>query len=190
MHPHKYHELWQDNEVLQSIHLGWQRHLAVDDLFHSSDYFLQKSRKISEDIRNLKLDNINLKPFMVGHIGLELILDTLLIKNKIIDSKAFYNHLETCQVNDIEQFIYLNGIADAAEFRTFYQRFKEVKYLLSYKSNESIVYALNRIQYRLSGSFLNEKDTIILQDAIAECMNYIELDYLTVFEEIEWRLKK
>lgn len=189
LHPHKHEDLWKNSEVLSSINFGWQRHLAVDDLFHSSDYFMKYSRKISEDIRNLKLDNVHLKPFMVGHIGLELILDTLLIKNKIVDAQVFYNHLEACQVDDIEQFIQLNGIANAAEFRTFYQRFKDVQYLLSYKSNESIVYALNRIQYRLSGSFLNEKDTIILQDAIAECMNYIELDYLTVFEEIEWRLK-
>ena len=190
MHPHKHEDLWKNSEVLSSIYSGWQKHLAVDDLFHSSDYFLKYSRKISEDIRNLKLDNTHLKPFMVGHIGLELILDTLLIKNKIIDAKVFYKHLENCQVNDIEQFIYLNGISDAAEFRAFYQRFKDVQYLLSYKSNESIVYELNRIQYRLSGSFLNEKDTIILQDAIANSMNYIEQNYLTVFEEIEWRLKK
>jgi hypothetical protein len=190
MHPHKHSDRWQNNEVLQSIHEGWQRHLAVDELFHSSDYFIEKSRKISEDIRKLPLDNVHLKPFMVGHIGLELILDTLLIKNKIIEPILFYEHLERCQVDDIEQFILLNNIADAAQFRTFYHRFNEVRYLLSYKSNESIVYALNRIQYRLSAAFLNEKDTFILQDAIADCMNYVELDYLTVFEEIEWRLIK
>lgn len=189
MHPKKMEAEWAKNPIFQSIYNGWLKHLLIDEYFHNSDFFIQESHKISEKIRSLDLENKHLKPFMVGHIGLELILDTLLITENKIDPHQFYKHLSACKANDIEEFISLNGITSAQEFHTFFQRFQETQYLLSYKNNESIVYALNRIQFRLSGEFLSEKDTRILQQAIADCMDKLKLNYLQIFEEIEWKLK-
>ncbi len=189
LHPKKHEAEILRNEKLQSIYEGWKKHLWVDDLFHSSEFFLSESHAISNNIRSLPLENKHLKPFMVGHIGLELILDTLLIRNNKLDPAQFYTHLGNCNILDIEEFIRINGIEQAHEFGAFYDRFKQIQYLLSYKNNESIVYALNRIQFRLSGEFLSEQDTRILQTAIAQCMDSLELNYLSIFEEIEWKIK-
>jgi hypothetical protein len=59
---------------------------------------------------------------------------------------------------------------------------------LSYQSNESIVYALNRIQYRLTRQFFTETDVRLIHINIAELMDIVEQDYLFIFDEIEAHL--
>ncbi len=188
VHPHKYIELYKDNPHFQSIYKGWERHLSVDYYFHESAFFIQKSSLITERMRSIPFEHNKIKPFMIGHIGLELMLDTLLLIRKKIDGQRFYEQFEKCDLNTVVKFLSINGITDADTFRHFYERFCEVKYLLSYQSNESIVYALNRIQYRLNQQYFTENDVRQLHHHIADLMDNVELDYLTIFDEIQAHL--
>lgn len=188
VHPHKHLAEYENNPIYQSIYRGWERHLAVDHLFHESPFFLEKSNLITERMRTIPFENNKVKPFMIGHIGLELMLDTLLIKNNKIQATEFYKQLEKCDINEIVKFLEINGIEDASSFKTFYERFNTIQYLLSYQSNESIVYALNRIQYRLNQQFFTENDVRLLHHHIADLMDIVEHDYLYIFEDIEAHL--
>lgn len=188
LHPYKQPELVEHNPIHQSILKGWNRHLEVDHYFHEASYFLEKSHLITLEMRNIAFENNKVKPFMIGHVGLEIMLDTLLLKHKNVDGIVFYEKLEKCDIKQIINFLELYGIQNAEEFNRFYARFCESKYLLSYQSNESIVYALNRIQYRLSNQFFTEKDTRLMHKHIAELMDAVEKDYLIIFEEIEAHL--
>lgn len=188
VHPHKHIDDYAQSPIFQSIYKGWEQHLAVDHFFHEAPYFLEKSAMITERMRSIPFENNKVKPFMIGHIGLELMLDTLLIKNNNIDPNQFYNSLEACNINEIIGFLNVNEIPDAQSFEAFYARFCEVQYLLSYKSNESIVYALNRIQYRLTREFFTENDVRLLHHHTAELMDIVEKDYLSIFEDIQAHL--
>lgn len=188
LHPFKHAELFADNPAHRSILKGWNRHLAVDHYFHEAAYFIEKSHFITLEMRSIPFENNKVKPFMIGHVGLEIMLDTLLLKHQKVRGIGFYEHLEQCDIHQIIKFLELNGIDHAEEFTRFYNRFCESKYLLSYQSNESIVYALNRIQYRLSNQYFTENDTRLMHKHIAELMDSIEKDYLIIFEEIEAHL--
>jgi len=188
VHPHKHANEYAQNPIFQSIYKGWERHLAVDHYFHEAPFFISKSALITERMRSLPFENNKVKPFMIGHIGLELILDTLLIKNKNIDPLQFYSLLEACDTENIIAFLTINEIIDAQSFEAFYKRFCEVQYLLSYKSNESIVYALNRIQFRITGEFFTENDVRLLHHHMSELMDIVEKDYLSIFEDIQAHL--
>ena len=157
-------------------------------IFLSCIVFLENSRFISKRMRLIPFENNKVKPFMIGHVGLELILDTLLIKNNSIDANSFYKQLAACDPEIIIEFLKINEIEDAEAFTTFYERFCSIQYLLSYKSNESIVYALNRIQYRLTQQFFTENDTRLMHHHIADLMDIVEHNYLTIFEEIALHL--
>ena len=52
---------------------------------------------------------------MIGHVGLELILDTLLIKNNSIDANSFYKQLAACDPEIIIEFLKINEIEDAED---------------------------------------------------------------------------
>lgn len=185
IHPQKHLESYTNNPHLLSIYKGWQRHLHIDHHFHESEYFNKNSHLITERIRTIPLENKVVKPFMLGHIGLELVLDTLLIKNNKLEVDSFYEKLNACNLDHIIDFLEINEVSNAVAFREFYNRFCEVKYLMSYKSNESIVYALNRIQYRITGQYFTENDTRLMHHHIAELMDIIEHDYLSIFEELQ-----
>lgn len=184
IHPHKHIDKYEQSSLLLSIYKGWQRHIQLDHYFHESAFFLKYSHLITERIRTIPLENKVVKPFMIGHIGLELMLDTLLIKNKKIEPEIFYAKLNACDLGIIVQFLEINEIANAESFNEFYERFCSIKYLLSYQSNESIVYALNRIQYRITKQYFTENDTRLLHHHIAELMDIIEHDYLTIFDQL------
>ena len=188
VHPFKHESAYSTDSRLQSIYKGWERHLAVDHYFHENNYFIENSRFISKRMRLIPFENNKVKPFMIGHVGLELILDTLLIKNNSIDANSFYKQLAACDPEIIIEFLKINEIEDAEAFTTFYERFCSIQYLLSYKSNESIVYALNRIQYRLTQQFFTENDTRLMHHHIADLMDIVEHNYLTIFEEIALHL--
>lgn len=188
IHPHKNEHQYQDNPQLKSIYNGWKRHLEVDHFFHEADYFIHKSGLITERMRTISFENNKVKPFMIGHIGLELMLDTLLIKNKKIEALNFYKMMKKCNLSHIYKFLSINGIEDEESFGEFYERFCEVQYLLSYQSNESIVYALNRIQYRLNKQYFTENDVRTMRHHIAELMDVVEQDYLYIFDQIDAHL--
>ncbi len=185
IHPHKYLDAYTSNPNHLSIYKGWQQHLKIDHYFHESSFFIEKSHFITLKMREIPFDNKLVKPFMIGHVGLELILDTLLLIHKKVDGLKYYEQLERCDIHQIISFLEINEIPNASEFELFYRRFCEIKYLLSYQSNESIVYALNRIQYRLSKVFLSERDTELMNASMAELMSILEKDYLTIFEELQ-----
>lgn len=188
MHPHKHLAAYENNPIFQSIYKGWERHLSVDHFFHESPYFIEKSSMITERMRSIPFENNKVKPFMIGHIGLELMLDTLLIKNQNIEAIHFYAQLHKCDIQQIINFLEINGIEHPETFRNFYERFCTIQYLLSYQSNESIVYALNRIQYRLNQQFFTENDVRLLHHHVADLMDIVEHDYLSIFEDIQSHL--
>jgi hypothetical protein len=188
--PEKYAHRWESNEKLRGIYEGWARHMQVDQLFHDSDFFKRESGIITSHIRSLPLETKGIKPFMVGHIGLELMLDTLLIQSERIKPIDFYKTLNACELPHIEGFLVGNEIEEAQSFFGFYERFCSVQYLLNYENQDSIVYALNRIQYRLSGSYFSEHDNLALKNAFSYLLPNLEERYLSIFEEIELKLNE
>jgi hypothetical protein len=185
VHPSKFEKEYAENPHLQSIYQGWLQHLRVDHYFHESSFFTEKSHLITTRMRTIPFENTKVKPFMIGHVGLEIMLDTLLIKNKNLDASIFYSHLGSCDMSHIIRFLEINEIENAAAFQHFYERFCEFQYLLSYQNNESIVYALNRIQFRLTQQYLSDKDVTLMNKEMAAIMELVEQDYLFIFEEIE-----
>jgi hypothetical protein len=186
--PHKNIDRLSDSPEFQSILTGWNRHLQVDKLFHEASYFIAESGKIAEKIRKLGLKDPSIKPFMLGHIGLELMLDTLLIQHNKISVNDFYSHLNACDPRIIEEFLKANNIEEPHTFKSFYERFCQVQYLLNYENNESVVYALNRIQYRLTGRYFSDSDAELLRSTFSEFISDIASHDFIIFNEIEKQL--
>ncbi|HVV55345.1 MAG TPA: hypothetical protein VHC47_08475, partial [Mucilaginibacter sp.] len=92
LHPEKLHH---SDSPINDIIAGWQKHLEVDRHFHSSEFFITRSH----DLKLLLAPAIAgspVKPFFLGHIALELVLDSLLLKTGKISADEFYSHLDSC----------------------------------------------------------------------------------------------
>ncbi len=189
IHPHKNHIKWQHSANLLSIEKGWNRHLAVDFLFHESDYFKSKTDYIKEKISTVPFENQKVRPYMLAHIGLELILDTLLVQDRLVSIPSFYKNLQNIDNQELISFLSLNGIMEAADFIPFYERFNTVQYLNNYQGNESIVYALNRINQKLTGTLFDDQSFEALKVLMIEIMKEIAQDYISIFDHIQKNIK-
>ena len=145
LHPEK---LTHTDERISSIIKGWNKHLEVDRYFHSSNFFINHSHELKK-ILAPSTQGSAVKPFFLGHIGLELLLDNLLITEKKISVDDFYGHLQGCREDVIKEFLRFARLKDSTIFFKFYENFKESRYLHSYAEMKQIAYALKRICMRV-----------------------------------------
>ena len=145
LHPEK---LSHPNPEVNSIIAGWNKHLQVDKYFHSSQFFLHHSHTL-KNLLTPAITGSPVKPFFLGHIAIELILDNLLLTAGIISVDDFYSHLDNCNLETINEFLKFSGMKNPAIFAKFYDGFKKSRYLRTYKDLTQITYALKRICMRV-----------------------------------------
>mgnify|MGYP003582831663 CR=1 FL=1 len=186
VHPEKHVELFEKNG-LATLLQGWKRHLEVDLVFHSSDFFNTKTQELKQLLIPILTDS-PVRPSFLAHIGVELLLDHLLIEHHKISINSFYDHLEAVKDADLTDFIQQCGIDDTELFFKFFNSFKSSRYLLSYQKLENISYALQRICMRLWEHPFTEKNTYDLTSVLEFYKIQLEVDFMVIFDEIEIRL--
>lgn len=187
-YPQKNEDLFTADPLLNSILIGWKRHLKVDILFHSSDFFSRHTANLKQVLLPILVDS-PVRPSFLAHIGVELLLDHLLIEDRKIDINSFYAHLNNVDEHALTNFIEKCGGADTEHFFKFLNSFRSSRYLLSYQKLENISYALQRICMRLWTHPFHEETVTLLTEKLMLYKEELEKDYLTIFEEIEMKLK-
>lgn len=187
LYPQKNEALFICDVQLNSILIGWKRHLQVDQIFHSSDFFLQQMAKLKQLLLPILKDS-PVRPSFLSHIGVELLLDHLLVINNQIDINSFYEHLQNIEDDTLNTFLHNCGSIETHQFFKFFNGFKSSRYLLSYQKLENISYALQRICMRLWSHPFSEETLILLTQQLDIYKISLEKDYLSIFSEIEKKL--
>ncbi|MBK0382967.1 hypothetical protein I5M32_08340 [Pedobacter sp. SD-b] len=186
IYPEKNSSLFKDEDQ-KSLLKGWKRHLKVDQLFHGSTFFLHHQHQIKLLIRNA-IAGSPVKPFFLGHISLELMLDSLLLTEDLINAQHFYGLINEVNEETLKQFIYQNGIGDTDRFFHFFNIFKKEKYLFSYTNPEKITYALERICKRLWKDPFTEEQKNTLTKSLILYKSKLSEEFLHIFELIDSQL--
>jgi hypothetical protein len=185
LHPEK---LKHTNNDINAIITGWNKHLEVDRYFHSSGFFINHSHQLKMLLLPA-VEGSPVKPFFLGHIALELILDNLLLTTHKITADSFYDHLEGCDNRTIAEFLTFAGLKDTAAFSKFYEGFKKSRYLFSYAETQQITYALRRICMRVwKDPFTPENEVEINGILMAYRGNLLE-NFMSIFDEIDFKLQ-
>ncbi|WP_406825716.1 hypothetical protein [Pedobacter sp. KACC 23697] len=187
LYPQKNEFLFKGNSDEENLLLGWKRHLAVDLLFHSSNFFLEKTTELKQLIKPI-VENTPVRPSFLAHIGLELLLDHLLVEHNLIQVKDFYEKLSAVKKESLSDFLTHCNLKNPEIFFNFLEKFISSKYLLSYQKLENISYALNRICMRLWPETLDEKQLQQLTLALGIFKTVLEKDFMDIFREIEEKL--
>lgn len=184
LNPHRQDTLFSSNPNHQSLLKGWRKHIEVDRLFHSSDFFREQTAILKQMILPA-VSSGPVKPFFLAHIALELVLDHLLITTGKINVNKFYDQLSKANTEDLQSFLLLAGIADIQLFEKFLTGYISSKYLLSYQKTENITYALNRICMRLWPDPFSEAQLIALTSTIRAYIKTLDEDFLLIFNQME-----
>jgi acyl carrier protein phosphodiesterase len=187
LYPQKKPELFNADKNLKQILEGWKRHLEVDQIFHSSDFFIQEMAKLKQLLLPI-LTESPVRPSFLAHIGVELLLDHLLVINGKININAFYDHLNEVEDQALKLFLTTSGAENTEPFFKFLNSFKSSKYLLSYQKLENISYALQRICMRLWAHPFTEENVLQLTQQLEIYKASLAKNYQNIFEEISGKL--
>ena len=189
LNPQKDEYLFTDVPAYDALLTGWKRHLEVDRIFHSSAFFIEQTAVLKQLILPV-LSEGPVKPFFLAHIGLELILDHLLLTQNQVKTERFYEQLTTANTDHLAGFLRLAGLRDQPKFDKFLDGYISSRYLFSYEKMENITYALNRICMRLWKNPFTEEQQLLLTLKLEEYKKSIENNFFSIFEEIDTVLNK
>jgi hypothetical protein len=186
LHPEK---LQHPNPAVNCIIKGWNKHLEVDKYFHSSGFFLHHSHQLKNQLTPV-ITGSPVKPFFLGHIALELILDNLLITTHKLTVKYFYDHLANCETEIIQEFLAFAGLNDTTKFFRFFESFKKEGYLHSYAKTPQIAYALKRICMRVWQNPFTPQQESNMNEVLSAYRQFILDDFMVIFDEIDTKLSQ
>ncbi|WP_449438899.1 ACP phosphodiesterase [Pedobacter steynii] len=187
LYPLKEKHLFESVANENSILKGWGRHIAVDAVFHSSEFFKSNTTSLKQIILPV-LENSPVKPFFLAHIGLELVLDHLLTIHGMVNINTFYEQLSEADTKALDSFLKKSGVADTTIFFKFLNSFISSRYLFSYQKIENISYALNRICMRLWDGPFTEPQLALLTEKLSIFKTNLEENYMSIFNNIELHL--
>lgn len=185
LHPEK---LQHPDPHISAIICGWQKHLEVDRYFHSSDFFLTNSHQLKKLLAPT-IEGSPVKPFFLGHIAIELILDNLLLTTDKVTADDFYAHLVACNNETIHAFLTFAGLNNTETFFSFYEKFKINRYLESYVDTQQIAYALKRICMRIWNDPFTPEQEGKMNWVLSGYRDKIVGDFMRIFDEIGIKLK-
>lgn len=162
---------------------GWNKHLLVDKLFHSSSFFNEQTSILKPLIKPIVIGT-QIRPSFLAHISLELVLDHLLLENKTVDVGQFYSALANIDFAVLKSFLRKSKLSETDQFFNFYNKFLEHSYLTSYSKLESVAYALNQICLRLWPICLNDRQQEELTQMLSLYKSQIKDSYKSIFDEI------
>ena len=181
--PEKHPSKFNSNPALQSLLKGWELHLKVDKVFHSSDIFKSETASLRKKLVPV-FTRLPIRPFFLAHVGYELTLDSLLLQNNLLKTEGFYNHLAVCSPDDITDFLGLAGIENPKTFLKFLNSFIDSKYLNSYSKAKSIVFAIDQIGRKVWTTPFNEQEKSQATTVFKELKEDLNPRFLTIFKEV------
>jgi hypothetical protein len=184
IHPEK---LQHSDPAINDIIKGWQKHLEVDRYFHSSEFFITRSHELKLLLKPAIVGS-PVKPFFLGHIAIELILDNLLLTTGKVSVNDFYAHLSSCNNEIIREFLNFAGLQDTDRFFRFYEKFKSSRYLETYVETQQIAYALKRICMRVWDDPFTPEQEEDMTGIITAYREDIYDNFMLIFDEISDKL--
>ena len=184
LHPEK---LEHTDTNINAIITGWNKHLDVDRYFHSSDFFLHHSHELKLLLAPV-IEGSPVKPFFLGHIGLELTLDNLLLTTQKLSVQDFYDNLEGCKPEIIAEFLSFAGLKDDARFFKFFTGFKSNAYLHTYAETLQVAYALKRICMRVWADPFTPMHEAAINEVVLAYRQLLLPNFMDIFKEIEAKL--
>lgn len=180
------HELgFLGNPRLQSMYTGWQHHMETDRVFHNLPFFYEHTHQLRLTLAPL-LEDTPIRASFLSHIALELLLDHLLLADRVLDEEQFYRYLETADRPTADKFLRICGVGDTQFFFKFLDAFNRARYIARYREVEQVVHALLNICRRLWDFSLPEDGkrslTIALQAYVRDQLSGL---YMKVFDEID-----
>lgn len=174
----------RENQV--QFYNGVLRHFEVDRLFHSSPFFQQETRFLSQELRfTFGNDQIE-RAYFVAHILLELILDRVLIRRHKDLVQNFYDHFQERDVPELVEYTEWVAQEKMPGYGDFLRQFASKQFLYRYVDLRYLANVLDSILLRVGiehRSFLRQKAFIDFMKTYENRLSDLYLPAMDAFSE-------
>ncbi|MEZ6117028.1 MAG: hypothetical protein R3C28_10710 [Pirellulaceae bacterium] len=138
----------EDAELAQ-VARGIVRHHDDDDWFHRTAAFAELSWQFTVEIRDLLGQDAGLRPSFLGHILVELLLDSVLSQQQPAQLDAYYAALEKLDAERITSAVETITGKGVERLTVLLPRFNAERFLYDYADDERLLFRLNGVMKRV-----------------------------------------
>lgn len=144
-------EPWLDDEdrVQSQVASGALQHLSDDDWFHSTRGFVEVTGELTGRFRHRLGADEQYHCGFLGHVGMELILDGVLMEMYPDRFDAYWQTLAEIEPSQIETAVNRMAKVPATRLAWFIDLFRREQFLRSYVDDAELVSRLNQVLLRV-----------------------------------------
>lgn len=132
-----------------SVARGIVRHLVDDDWFHRTQAFAELSWQLTVRVRDALPDDDGLRPRLLGHILVEILLDAALIEQDPGGLDAYYAALESVDPRVVQATVNRIAVGETEKLAPLIEHFTRLRILSDYADDEKLMARLNQIMRRV-----------------------------------------
>jgi hypothetical protein len=144
---------------------GVAQHHADDGWFHTTDAFAELSWRYTIRIRDALEPDDGLRPSFLGHILIEILLDSILIDENPGLLDAYYRAMSEVDAQIVEEAVNQMATSRTERLSPFIPAFTRERFLCDYSDDARLLRRLNQVMRRVGLNVLPEKFLEVLPDA-------------------------
>jgi hypothetical protein len=142
---------WVDHAdaTTAAIARGVTQHHADDDWFHQTAAFGELSMALARDVREATGDVDGMRPSFLGHILVELLLDSAIHAEQPELLDRYYETLAGVDASVVADAVGAMTGVDASQLAAIIERFVELRFLYDYADDARLTFRLNQVMRRV-----------------------------------------
>ncbi len=128
---------------------GILQHHRDDHWFHQTRAFTELNLQFTVAFRDLLEPDPGFRPSFLGHILVELLLDSVLIEQSPGQLDAYYAAIETVSPNEISATVNQMITCQTGMLVFFIPRFSAARFLYDYGEDDKLLFRLNAVMRRV-----------------------------------------
>ncbi|MFK7768504.1 MAG: hypothetical protein AB8B55_14880 [Mariniblastus sp.] len=136
--------------IVSTIAQGVVRHHTDDAWFHRTPIFNNLILDFAVELRDIFGNERSMRPSLIGHILVELFLDSYLNSQFPGKLDFFYEQTKTVDAEKVQDAINLFATKPTDKLANEIERFIQARYLFDYDTDEGVIYRINRVFERIS----------------------------------------
>ena len=155
---------------------GILNHLEMDAFFHRSDFFNNSYEEIRVILTQTVPEELNIRPFFLAHVLVEILLDHLLLVQSEDLGRRFYASIGSVDVQEMTRLLEAFFLRRLDGLEELINKFLVTRFLESYIDINNLIYPINRMLTRTRQQPFDMHDHVvadnILQPSLRIVMNY------------------
>ncbi|MEM1070759.1 MAG: hypothetical protein AAGI63_17780 [Planctomycetota bacterium] len=141
--------LQSDDAMLRAVARGVVQHVEDDRWFHATRAFAEVNLQLAVQLRDLLPGDAGFRPTFVGHILVEMLLDSFWVRDDRNLCDQYYDAVATVPSEDVQRCVNVITGNPTDGLVAVMERFSEMQFLYDYTDRSRLLFRVNQVLRRV-----------------------------------------